>query len=133
MVLALVVFLFRDFGSYSAGIEEQNQDKLIGEFNSQFTKLEGRNDLTAHDVITIANLAKDNNKKYEFNKAARPSANSFYICVDAPSKNNLESATEAEFMNFLKNNSSKTFSISQIGFGSKTKRVNYVKFKLGSQ
>lgn len=65
LILSLAVYLFADFGSTSAQINEQNAEKQLTQFNSQFTSYEGKEGLTIYDVITVASLAKENNTYYE--------------------------------------------------------------------
>ena len=66
MVLSLAVYLFVTFGSTSAQMHQQKEQDQLNQFNSQFTSYEGKEDLTIYDVITVANLATENNKYYEF-------------------------------------------------------------------
>ena len=66
MVLSLAVYLFVTFGSTSAQMHQQKEQDQLNQFNSQFTSYEGKEDLTIYDVITVANLATENNKYNEF-------------------------------------------------------------------
>lgn len=68
LILSLAVFLFTSFATTSAEIYKQNQENRLNEFNSQFTSYEGKDEVTIYDVITVANLATENNKYYEFDK-----------------------------------------------------------------
>ncbi len=79
-ILSLAVYLFVSFGSASAEIHEQNDANRINEFNTQFTSYVGKEDITIYDVITVANLATENNIKYEYNKQIANGKNS-YISV----------------------------------------------------
>ena len=66
LILSLAAYLFVYFGSTSQQIHEQNEENQINEFNSKFTSYVGKDNITIYDVITVANLATENNKKYEF-------------------------------------------------------------------
>lgn len=66
MILSLAVYLFATFGSTSAELHKQKETDQLNQFNSQFTSYEGKEDITIYDVITVANLATENNKYYEF-------------------------------------------------------------------
>lgn len=79
-ILSLAVYLFVSFGSASAEIHEQNDANRINEFNTQFTSYVGKEDITIYDVITVANLATENNIKYEYN-AQRANGKNSYISV----------------------------------------------------
>ena len=71
LILSLMAYLFVDFGSTSAEIHKQNEEKQIIEFNSKFTAYEGYKDkngnwqITIYDIVTLAGYAKENNKYYE--------------------------------------------------------------------
>lgn len=64
MILSLAVYLFTTFGATSAELHQQIQTDRINQFNTQFTVYQNRSDLTIYDVITVANLAKNNNEYY---------------------------------------------------------------------
>ena len=68
LILSLAVYLFVSFGSASAEMHKRNAEQQIEQFNSQFTIYEGKDDVTIYDVITVANLATENNIYYEFLK-----------------------------------------------------------------
>ena len=96
MILSLAVYLIMNFGSASAEAHRINEQNQLNEFNVQFTAYEGRNDITIHDIVTVANLARSNNDKYGFTAADRNIDGNYYIEVNATgmvagSKNNLES------------------------------------------
>lgn len=65
LIMTLAVFLFADFGTTSAKINEQNAEKQLIQFNSKFTSYEAKNGLTIYDVITVAGYARENNLYYE--------------------------------------------------------------------
>lgn len=71
LILSLAVYLFADFGSTSAEVTKQNEQKQITEFNSKFTAYEGYKDkdgnwsITIYDIITLAGYAKENNEYYD--------------------------------------------------------------------
>ena len=74
LLLSLAVYLFTIFGNFGSEMSIQMNQKNISEFNSQFTKYESYQDengdwqnlCRAHDVVTIANLAKENNWQYDY-------------------------------------------------------------------
>lgn len=89
MIISLAVFLFSDFGATAAEVRSQNEVNKIYEFNSQFTSYQSKEDNTIYDVITVANLATENNKSFEFpRKKATGSDN--YISVYLGSGSNME-------------------------------------------
>lgn len=81
LIISLAVYLFVSFGSTSAEIHKQNDEQQIEQFNSQFTSYEGKK-CTIYDVVTVANLATENNKYYDFEKrTTKTIGNDNYISV----------------------------------------------------
>ncbi len=66
MILSLAVYLFANFGGTSSQIHENAETNQLNQFNSQFTSYVGKENVTIHDVISMANLATQNNQNYEF-------------------------------------------------------------------
>ena len=66
MIMSLAVYLFASFGGTSGQIHENIEENQLSQFNSQFTSYVGKDNVTIHDVISMANLATQNNQNYEF-------------------------------------------------------------------
>ena len=82
MILSIGVYLFSNFGGTSSKIHDNIRANQIAQFNSQFTQYVGKENVTIYDVITMANLATENNKYYEFPKrGTMPSGEDYYITV----------------------------------------------------
>ena len=62
MALSFATYIFRSIGESTSEYYEQLEQSDIDQFNQKFTKYEGKNDLTIQDVVSIVNLAKDNNQ-----------------------------------------------------------------------
>ena len=73
MIISLGTYLFMTFGNYSKDINESLSEKQINEFNAQFSKYETGTEnseheyCTVHDIVTVTNLAKDAQEKYDYN------------------------------------------------------------------
>lgn len=65
LILSLAVFLFTDFGATSKGIYSQIEERQLAQFNAQYTVYSGRKDINIYDIVTLANLAKENNNYYK--------------------------------------------------------------------
>ena len=63
LLFTVMNYVFRNMGSSSSEIYDTMSESEITEFNQQFLNYDGRTDLTIQDVVTIVNLAKDNNEK----------------------------------------------------------------------
>ena len=69
MILTLWVYLFLSFGAQSEDIYNKMEEQQLVEYNAQYTLYSGRNDVTIYDIISVANLAYENNKKYDISAA----------------------------------------------------------------
>lgn len=78
LVLSLMVYLFITFGSNSSEIAKQMEENKLAEFNSQFDKYKGKSDITIHDIVSLANLAMENNEYYELTDSTE---SNYYISV----------------------------------------------------
>lgn len=65
LILSLAVFLFADFSATSKGIYSQIEESQLTQYNAQYTIYSGRDDVTIYEIISLANLAKDNNEYYK--------------------------------------------------------------------
>lgn len=81
MIISLAVLLFTNFGGTSSQIHTNIEQNQISQFNSQFTAYVGKNNVTIYDVISMANLATENNKYYELSKPTTVTGNDNYITV----------------------------------------------------
>ena len=115
LMLSLAVYLYTIFGNFGSQITARIKQKETDEFNAQFYKYESykdengiwQNTCKASDIITIANLAKDNNNNYDFGtEDVTNNDATFYITVDVkPTKDGtLKKAFEKEenYSQFLK-------------------------------
>lgn len=80
MVLSLMIYLFVSFGSTSREIREEQAQKQLNQFNTQFTSYMGTTN-TIYDVVTIANLATRNNIDYELEHKGVATGKDNYISV----------------------------------------------------
>ena len=83
IILGIAVYLFTMYGQYSKEAYDKMSDAQISQFNAQFLKYygnvssvyidengkekekEGPILCTAHDILTVANLARQNNIQYD--------------------------------------------------------------------
>ena len=62
LTLSLFVYVFRIMAANSANIYDELSESEITEFNQKFLNFERKEKVTMQDVITILNLAIDNNQ-----------------------------------------------------------------------
>ena len=68
LILSLAVYLFADFGSTSADINQRTTEQQLALFNSKFTVYESSDfKWTIYDIVTVAGYAHENNKYYTDN------------------------------------------------------------------
>ena len=113
MILSIGVYLFYTYSSYSADAYQRMEDNQIAEFNAQFLKYYGNTNrtyvddrgniqevegpilCTIHNIMSLANLAAQNNVQYGFiGEDDQPGydENTYYIQIDIANKHgNLKS------------------------------------------
>ena len=65
LILALAVYLFATFGAESREIHAQMEERQLTQYNAQYTIYANRSDITIYDIVSVANLAKENNDYYQ--------------------------------------------------------------------
>lgn len=100
MVISISVYIINMFGEFTSEQERQRENQEIAKFNAQFLKYEGRTDITAQDIITVANLAAANNAFYEFDATAHADEATLYVEVNVVGNARIEKLAEKE--SFLK-------------------------------
>lgn len=133
MVISLAVYLFTSFGKYGNSFSQKSYEKEISEFNANFTKYYGSNvTATIHEIITLANLAKENNTRYNLdrNSVNIDDENNYYIRVDLiPLKLNLQEEPEEDCYDILNAYTDKVFECTEIKTSDITKRVKRIIFE----
>lgn len=64
LILSLAAYLFMDFGASSSELHNRIEEQQLTEYNAQYTRYDGRNNINIYEIITVANLAKETNDKY---------------------------------------------------------------------
>lgn len=144
MIISIAVYLFTSLGNTSSEIYSKVEQTKIDKFNSQFLKYYGLGTCTAHDIVSIANLAKNSNEYYELEEG---SEYNYYVNVivkgyidSKGSKNkeeyNFEKLDDAKYTEFIENNSTneekseiKYFTCIKISQSNITGRVYQITFK----
>ena len=136
MILSAGVYLFVQFSNTSSQISAQLSETQISQFNSQFTKFEGKSDITAHDIVSISNLAKQNNEEYYENSGRR--TDPYYIEVILKNSGSFNSTEfekkdETFYQDFIKNNDVEgttkiTFTCTGVEINESTRLVKRITF-----
>ena len=112
LIISAGAFLFNQFGENSKTINERMEQAQKDQINAQFVKFEGVETCTAHDIVSIANLAKNSNEYYELEEG---SGYNYYVNVSVmdyidnngskKTERNFEKLDEAKYTEFIQNNS----------------------------
>lgn len=65
LIISLGVYLFTNFGGTAGQIQANIDENQLAQFNSQFTSYVGRDNVTIHEVVSMAKLATQNNQSYQ--------------------------------------------------------------------
>lgn len=125
LILSLAVYLYVSFGTTAAEVNEQNTQKQLVQFNTQFTVYQDRNDLTIYDIITATNLAKESNDDYY---GTNSYADSYQIIIRLGAKD-MALLTQDELDKYLQSEAGKTFRVTNITYHASTGRVWQVIFQ----
>ena len=80
LVMSLFIYLIVSFGATSDKLHEQNAQTQINQFNTQFTIYTDKENITIYDIISVANLARENNEQ----------TNEYFITIKLREKNKSE-------------------------------------------
>lgn len=147
MIISVGVALFNTFSEFSRDTLSKVEEKSIAEFNNNYIKYYGSVSsgkdgqelikpipVTAHDIVSVANLAKQNNEKYELENQSSYDENTYYVQVQVEKETNFEKKTEKQKNAFLQENSlteeneTKYYKCVEVKISEVTKRVMYIKF-----
>lgn len=126
MIISVAVALFNSFSGTGSEIIDKISQTQITEFNNQFLKYEAQEgDISAYDVLTMTNLAKQNNSKYELEPGDFGTSN--YIKIQVMNNKNFETSSNDQLIEFIKGYNEETdkyyianYSYNSIG------RINYI-------
>lgn len=123
LILSLGVYLYYSLGSYVSTTQEQMESNALNKFNNQFLKYNniqmiGNTEVEAfeidfQDVITAANIAYENNTKYNLT-SSDANENTYYVKVNAQingesKMTSLEVNVAEQSANWLTNNNEKKY------------------------
>lgn len=129
MILSLGAALFASLDAYVQAEHERMEFIEQNAFNTQFIKYSNSNTLTIQDIVTAANLAHQNNIKYNADAGNRGNQGSLYVAVYLNNQPK-ENATDDEIAQLLTENLSKTYKCASDGikFSEITGRIYEIYF-----
>lgn len=63
LVISIGVYLFANYSNVGSSYENRMEAAEIQKFNVNFTKFEGRTDITIHEIVTLTNFVKQYEEK----------------------------------------------------------------------
>lgn len=81
-IISIGVYLFVNFGSVARDANKEVEQQQLEKENSKYTSYVGKAGLTIYDVITVANMARENNLSYGYKETDHTdSINNSYVEV----------------------------------------------------
>lgn len=130
LVLSLGATLYSSLSSYTDEVHENLEQNALDKFNAQFTGYV-RDDLTIQDIVTVANIAYENNIKYDVDVL---NENSYYVQVilkDDAGERAIENVIKEQASELLETNLGNTFECTNkdTQFSTVTGRIMSIKFE----
>lgn len=157
MIISVGVALFSSFSEFGTDTIEKMEQAKIDEWNNTYLKYYGVNTITtiengkevdittpikvtAHDIVSVANNARQNNINYELENQNNYDENIYYVQVQVGKEKNFEKKTEKQKNEFLQQNAliidkttgeteKKYYICTEVKTSSVTKRVMYICFE----
>ncbi len=113
IIISIAVYMFTTYSNVGTRYETITESNEKIKFNTNFTKFEGRTDITAQEIVTIVNFAKDYYENNQIN-----------ITVNA---SGMSDTSNDGLIEFVKSNSNKRFKCDGIYYSNG--RVNKIIFR----
>ena len=128
MVIGIGTYIFNTFSTFSKEEQEKLYEYTITEFNVEFTKYETMKDIGIHDIISLANYAKNYNDSNQITDKSDP----IYIDVNIRQQmSNIETISTTEKNNLIEDaiDHNYKYELETIGYNNITGRVNGITFR----
>lgn len=106
MIIALGVALFSSLNKYTEETQNRIEENALQKFNEQFTKYINYEDLTIQDIVTVANIAYENNKNYDL---TAQNGYNYYVTIKIGDTQEIQETIKDEIAQLLKDNSAKKY------------------------
>lgn len=154
MILSLMVYIITIFADFASGIEDDRERQQAEAFNAQFYRYQQLATISAHDIVSVINLARESNEKNGYtessdsSRVARNEDSYIQVIIDSSglilsgaNSNHCEWWTEEQKQLFIQNNMIKDpltsadedsvlrFECTEVRIGEDTNYVNRISFK----
>ncbi len=128
LILVIIILGYHSWSNFSKNINQNINQTRINEFNSKFLGYNGRTDLTAHDVVTIVNLANDYNIDSETGEE-KDAGYKINVNITGASGNATMNGIKNNNIQFITKNEYKRFSMTNIDYDQKTGIVKTINIR----
>ncbi len=142
LIISIGAILFTTFSQLGKSTTEQMEADKTAEWNENYlkyfgsivTEKDGKTTqkpitVTAHDIISVTNLARQNNMDYELTEQTSYNSNTYYVQVQVDKDTNFEKKTQEQKNEFLRTNNLSTYTCVDVKVSPITKRVMYINFQ----
>ena len=124
LILSLFVYLYMQMHNFSSEYNSNIDSQKIQAFNTQFAVYNGRDDLTAQDIVTVASMAREYNEN-----------NNDKIVIKVGSTYTIENLIGDNKFDFIVSNQKNsttgeivTFTCDEIKYSQSTGKIIYIHF-----
>lgn len=134
LILSLIVYLFINFGTASAEVSNKIDETVLQEFNTKYSKYKGIENISIHDIVSLANLARENNEYYELDDSYRGEDSSYYIAIYLKDEGYIEGDSQEELTQLIKkkmekNSALEKYMCTDVKYSNTSGRVKQVDFE----
>ncbi|MBQ2917476.1 MAG: hypothetical protein IJE59_04885 [Clostridia bacterium] len=94
LIISIGVYLFSNYSDLGNSHNQRMQATEIQKFNSNFTKFEGREDITVQEIVSVVNFVKEYEEETEIK-----------VTVNTPLGNDLSEKSNEYLVELIQNNS----------------------------
>lgn len=129
LIITLAVYLFIDFGTTSAEINRENDTRQLTQFNTQFSVYLGRTNISGYELISVINLAKENNRQNANTNNYNYASNGYRIEIYVDGRSVVDENLSTLEEKYLKNNeSNQLYTCSNVVYDDENGRIRSVYF-----
>ena len=118
LVITVAVVLINTYSQLGVTYQDKMVEIEIQKFNSNFTKFEGREDITIHEIVSIVNFTKKYNEQTEMD-----------INTILSGEGDLMNLSDEEIVELIKVNSDKKYQCTNVSIGDNDGKIDSISFQ----
>ena len=95
LVLSFLSYMFITFGNFSKNMNDRMTDSQVTEFNNHFLPFSNRTNITAQEIASIINFAKQSNDN---NDLSRNDSSEYYVRIYIDTAEFFDDYTDSEYL-----------------------------------